>query len=256
MNNKQTLIKYLNVLGLSADECKIYLELIKDQHSHLELARLTGINRTKVYRLAETLQKRSLITTQTDDRGTFLIATDPSTLEVELTTKEENLKNQRTAFTHLLPELNKIQKQGKYIPGFFEVNTYEGVEGMKQMLWHELKTKGEALIFGFGTIESLVESKSWAERHRTLTMSAGYTIREILNPGTKPDDFTKIADFQEVFTKKILPKGVLLLEHQTVIYNNTVSVYSWQNDQKVGYEVVNESYAKMWRQIFENYWSQ
>lgn len=162
LNNKDT-ISYLQALNLSREEAKLYLELLKAPRSHLELARATGINRTKVYRLADQLEKRSLISTQTDDRGTLLVAGDPNTLEVELVTHEEAVKNQRAIFKQLLPNLQLLQTQ-RNRPENFSVHTYEGIEGFKQMLWHELKAQGEVLIFGSGAIEDLVQSKRWAEK--------------------------------------------------------------------------------------------
>jgi len=258
MNNKQ-LIASLRRLGLTADESAIYITLLQNQSTHQELARKTGVNRTKVYRIAEDLEKRSLINKQTDDRGTFLIATDPGTLDVEITNKEQQLQSQRDTFVDLLPELNELQRRGGNVPGLFEVNTYEGVTGMKQMLWHELKAKNEVVIFGSGTIEKLVDSRRIAEKHRSLSVDAGYLVREIINPGKKAKDFTSLEEFKAIFSKKLIPETVLLLEHQIVIYNDTVAVYSWrgQNGEspKVGYEVINKSYAHMMRQMFDHYWT-
>src|SRR5688500_5123741 len=116
LNNKNTVLQYLKTLNLSQDEAKVYLALLESPKSHLELARETGINRTKVYRLADQLQKRSLITTRTDDRGTFLVAADPSTLEVELVTHEESLKQQRAIFDQLLPILSNIKRSSDKSP--------------------------------------------------------------------------------------------------------------------------------------------
>jgi sugar-specific transcriptional regulator TrmB len=257
MNNKETLINQLSALGLSAEESRIYLELLQEQRTHLELARKTGINRTKVYRIAEDLEKRSLIARQTDDRGTFLIATDPTTLEVQIASKEEKLKNQRDIFANLLPQLNELQKNSSYAPGFFEVNTYEGVDGMKQMLWHELKAKDEVLLFGSGTLDKVVnDDKRFAERHRAMTVAAGYHVREIINPNEKDECFTSLEEFKAIFSKKEIPRSKLRLDQQIVIYNDTVAVYHWRNNEKVGYEVINEAYATMWRQLFEHYWDE
>ncbi len=252
LNNKDT-VSYLEALNLSREEAKLYLELLKAPSSHLELARSTGINRTKVYRLADQLEKRSLIGTQTDDRGTLLVATDPSTLEVELVTREETLKNQRAIFTQLLPSLQNL-KTATTNPATFTVQTYEGVEGFKQMLWHELKARGEVVIFGNGSIEALVPSKRWAEKHRALTVDAGYTVRELLNPDTKEEHFTKNPDFLKQYNKRSLAEDTLLMDHQVVVYNDTVATYCWRDEQKVGTEVTNHANTAMMRQIFENYW--
>ena len=110
MLNKKDTISYLRTLGLSHDEAKVYLELLKAPASHLELARTTGVNRTKVYRIIDDLEKRSLVTARTDDRGTLLTASDPATLEVGIVNREETVKSQRQVFQHLLPSLQALQQ--------------------------------------------------------------------------------------------------------------------------------------------------
>ncbi|CAN5626638.1 hypothetical protein BH23PAT1_BH23PAT1_5350 [soil metagenome] len=251
LNTKDTILQYLKALNLTGDEAKIYLELLKGPNSHLELSRATGINRTKVYRLADQLEKRSLVGSRTDDRGTFLVAADPATLEVELVTQEEKLKNQRAIFNQLLPSLTELKTETPESA----IQTYEGVAGFKQMLWHELKTKVEILIFGNGAIQDLVDSQRWAEKHRDMTVKAAYKTRELLNPGAKPSLFTKNSEFMaNHYQAKTLESNVLLMKNQITIYNNTVTTYSWQNNQKVGVEIINKSNAQMMRQVFERYW--
>jgi sugar-specific transcriptional regulator TrmB len=251
-NNKNTIVEQLRILGLNRDEAKLYLELLRGPSTHLKLAHATGINRTKVYRLADDLEKRSLITKRTDDRGTFLVAADPATLEIAIVNQEEKLKTQRSAFDALLPVLTPI-KQGDR--SSFIVQTYYGVEGFKQMLWHELKAKDEVLIFGNGTIEELVDDHRWAEKHRAMTLEAGYIVREILNPGGKGESFTENTEFMEkVYHKRIIPTEVVTLAHQVVIYNDVVAIYHWREAQKVGVEIINKDYATMQRQIFGYYW--
>ena len=169
-NNIDTMLAQLRELGLTREQARLYIELLKEPNTHLRLAHATGINRTKVYRLVDDLEKRSLVTRRTDDRGTFLVASDPTTLEVELVNKEESVKGQRAAFEQLLPTLKRIKLNEA---SSFIVHTYEGLEGFKQMLWHELKTNGENRIFGSGTIEDLVPDHRWAEKHRAQTVEAG-----------------------------------------------------------------------------------
>ncbi len=251
LNNKDTILGQLQILGLAVDEAKLYLELLKEPSNHLKLAHATGINRTKVYRLADDLEKRSLVTKRTDDRGTFLVAADPATLEVALVTQEKKLERQRAAFTQLLPTLSEL---GKQEPRGFVVLTYEGVEGFKQMLWHELKTKGEELILGSGTIQDLVPEHNWAEKHRAMTVEAGYTIREVLNPGEKEQPFTLNDTYMHRYTYREVSSAALPLREQVCIYNNTVATYHWRNNEKVGFEVISESYAQTMRQIFEHFW--
>ncbi len=256
MNNKDTLLLNLKKLGLSPDECKVYLSLLDSSKSHLELARKTGVNRTKIYRIADDLTKRGLITVEQDDLGKRLAANSPSNLEIALTTAEEKLNLQRQLLDIVMPDLQDLfaSADTKHAHDFV-VNTYEGVDGFKQMLWNELKTEGELLAFGDGTLQGLVDDERWAEKHRTKTVEAGYTLREILNPKSKPANFTKNTEFiDKVFNKRIISRDILPLNHQLIIYNDTVAVYNWREGKKVGVEIVNPAFAAMQRAIFEHYW--
>lgn len=253
LNNKDTLV-YLRNLGLTNDEGKVYIELLKGPRSHLEIARATGVNRTKVYRLADQLEKRSLITTRTDDRGTLLAAGDPTELEVEIVTNEELLKNQRAIYKRLLPQLQSLKKQAGRNPESFIVQTYESIEGFKQMLWHELKATGDLVIFGSGHIEDLVSSRRWAEQHRARTVELKYKLRELVNPNKKEEFFTNNRDFMSKYSKRFISEDILRMDHQVCVYNDTVATYCWRDAQKVGVEVINAANAQMMRQMFEHYW--
>jgi len=252
LNKQDNIVDLLREMRLSTDEAKVYLELLKSPNTHLKLAHATGINRTKIYRLADQLEKRSLITTRTDDRGTFLVAADAATLEADLVVQEEKVKDQRAAFEALVPLLTSV-KTGD--ASQFIVHTYDGEEGFKQMLWHELKTKREALIFGSGTIEDLVSNRRWAEKHRALTVQTDYKVREVLNPGGKSPAFTLNEEFlKDHYYARLISPDIIKFDQQIVIYNDTVAIYSRHDQQKVGIEVINAAYANTMRQIFEHYW--
>ncbi len=255
LNNKNNILLNLRRLGLSSDECKVYLALLEDSMSHLEIARKTSVNRTKVYRIADNLIKRGLITEVMNDEGRELAANDPANLEIVLTTEEEKIKAQKDLLKQTMPSLKEMFENGdKPDENDFVVNTYEGVDGFKQMLWNELIAKEEILIFGSGTIQDLIASPRWAEKHRAKTLEAGYIIREILNPKGKPNKFTNNEDFMNAYQRRYISPKKLELSHQSCIYNNTVAIYNWRNGQKVGTEIINKQYADMQRMIFENYW--
>ncbi|MFO0971087.1 MAG: helix-turn-helix domain-containing protein [Candidatus Saccharimonadales bacterium] len=256
LNNKNNVLLQLYRLGLSADEGKVYLALLEQPLSHLEIARKTGVNRTKVYRIADELIKRGLVAENQDETGRQLAANDPANLEIVLKTEEEAVERKKSVLKTALPDLQSLYMLGD-LPGEidFEVNTYEGVDGFKQMLWNELRTEGEILIFGNGTIQDLVNSPRWAEKHREKTLEAGYKIREILNPDGKPNEFTKNKAFMEQsYQRRYVAADILPLAHQLCIYNNTVAIYHWRKNKKVGAEIINKSFADMQRSIFENYW--
>jgi hypothetical protein len=244
----------LTELGLSASEGSIYLELLKQPATHAQLSSLTNINRTTLYRLVNKLEKRGIITRRMDDNGTFLIAADPSTLEVGVVDQENRAKRQRMALTQLLPALEAIHEG---YAADFAVHTYEGAEGFKRMLWHELKAKGECLTIGGATLEEFGVNRRWAEKHRQLTAEAGYRIRELSNPGVTPEGFTDNQLFlRDYYQSGVIPREILPINHLTTIYNDTVAIYNVYEGRSIGLEIISKSYAQTARSVFENFWKQ
>lgn len=249
-------INKLHRLGLSRDESLVYIELLRGPSNHTRLSHATGVNRTKVYRVAGTLEKMGLISKRADDRGSALAANDLSGLELRLIEIENKLKQQRDAMAELRADLSMFRG---YDPGEFFINTYEGVTGFKQMTWNELRTEGETLALGNGTIEELVTDREWAQRHRQRQIEAGYRAREITNyhyETNQSNFFTaKTIESTGLYQHRMISPHVINFDGQTVIYNSTVAIYHWKHERKVGLEIICANYANMMRQIFEQYWS-
>lgn len=251
MNSKHYLVENLAQLNLSNDEALLYIELLEKPNTHLQLARSTGINRTKVYRLAEQLERRGLILRRTDDRGTFLVASDPNALEIELSSEEAALKRRRKVLKEAIPQLRTFYKDAK---NPFVIHTYEGVDGFKQMQWHELQTKDELLTFGNTTLEDMVNDRYWTDRMRERTVERGYRLREIYNESGRRPDFTTNADFLALYEARHVSENELPVATPMVIYNDTVAIYQTTDGKRVGVEIINEGFARTMKSVFELYW--
>jgi DNA-binding MarR family transcriptional regulator len=255
--SSKDLVAQLRILGLTTEEARCYLELLKEPSTHLRLSRALDIDRAKIYRLVEQLEKRSLVARRTDDRGTFLVATDASTLEVELADQEQRLQRRRTVLREISPQLASIQTMAQLRNSGFNFKAYDGQAGLKQMCWHELKTKGEILTLGHGNIEILTADDRWAEKHRIHQVNAGYYTRDLVNEDKL--DWDKLASKTlyeaDLYDVRVISSDILCFDNQTVVYNDTVAVFHWQQDKKVGMEIISLTYANMMRQLFEHYWS-
>jgi sugar-specific transcriptional regulator TrmB len=253
VNENDVVMSDLRTLGLRTREATIYLELSHKPATHAALSLATGINRTTLYRMVSSLEKRGLITQTFDGTGKLLVAADPSTLEVEVVDQEQRAKQQRTALGKVLPTLETI-RQG-HNSADFTIQTYEGTEGFKRMLWHELKAEGECLCITLGTLEDLVLDHRWAERHRQKTIDAGYAVREIANSEDFSMDFTQNALFLErTYRVRVLPRQLFPVGHLTAIYNNTVAIYNVHQGGRVGLEIISKTYAETMRTVFNHYW--
>jgi sugar-specific transcriptional regulator TrmB len=250
MNSKRHLIAELRALHLTDDEATLYTALLREPSTHLQLSRATGIDRAKIYRLAEKLEKRSLISRHTDDRGTFLAASSPSQLEIELMSQEEELQQQRQVLHDLLPQLTALKnKTGQKA---FVVRTYEGEEGFKQMLWHELQAKEEILILGDSPLEDLVSKSRWTERYRERVSQTTLHVRAVFH--SDPGEFTKHAVYKnQTNIRRFLDPSIVRLSNQVAIYNDTVATYH-VGSEKIGVEVINAAHANLMRDVFRRYW--
>jgi hypothetical protein len=245
-------IDRLQDIGLSLEEATIYVKLLQKSYTYLQLSRETGITRSKVYLLVSQLEKRSLVTHHVDDTGSYIKANRPENLNIQLTNEEEQLKARIAATQTLIPHL--VELQSTRTSRQFTIHTYEGSDGLRQMLWHELKTEGELLVLGGATIEDLAPNPRWAERQRALAIEAGYQIRELTNDLAWTMPATKHSTYKKIYSVRYVDQSILPLAHQTAVYNDTVSTYHWQDDQKIGMEVINKEYAAMMRVMFNLYW--
>jgi predicted transcriptional regulator len=251
MTDNNLLIAQLQSLGLTEDEATIYLHLLRNQSTHLRLSRETGITRSRVYHLVDRLQQRGLVTHHVDDTGRYIVANRPENLQIQLTTEEEYIKARRSTLQALLPALEHLRHS--HNNRNFSLHTYEGPDGFRQMLWHELKAEGDLLLLGGGTVEELSPNPRWAARYREKIMAAGYDLRELMNVAI-PQNFTHLEVFTRHYTRRFIDPAILQLDNQITIYNDTVSTYHWRDGQKIGIEIINKEHAAMMRQIFEVYW--
>jgi sugar-specific transcriptional regulator TrmB len=258
LNNKNNLLIRLRQLGLNADEAKIYLALLEKPLTHLEVARVTGVNRTTVYRVADVLEARSLITRNQRDDGKFLTANDPSNLEVMIATAEDKVKHQHQVFQNTLPALAEMF-QNKEAPSdtHFSISTYDGSAGLKQMLWNELKTQGEILVWSNESIDR-VAGRRWAEKFRAELIAREIPQRGLENfDDIHVLDHTEVENYHEIYKPRFLPRDLIDIKQEMTIHDDTVSIYNWARDgesSKVGLEIHNKQFANFQRAVFETYW--
>ena len=258
LNNKNTTLVSLRRLGLSIDESRVYLALLEEPLTHLELARKTDINRTKIYRLADSLMARSLIAEKQRDDGKFLVATDPANLQIGISSAQEKLALQQQVFKNTLPALTELYTNKNTRPNdSFTIDTFEGSAGLKQMLWNELKTAGEICIYAHDTLDQ-VAGKRWAEKYRAEITDRKIPHRVLENTDSRHVlDHTKVVDYKTIYNVRFLTRSILDLQQELTIHDDIVSIYNWNSDgegAKVGLEIHNQQFADFQRAIFETYW--
>jgi len=118
----EKILEKLRNAGLTGNESKIYLELLKKEElSANELAKNIGMDRTLAYTVLNHLIYKGLVGYIIKGNKKFFNALDP-----------ENLLNpirEKTAYINdLIPELKEIEK---IVDTKQEINVYEGKEGIR-----------------------------------------------------------------------------------------------------------------------------
>lgn len=251
VKNNDKLELLLKQLGLREDEASIFICLLYAPKTLLEVSRTTGIARSNVYRIVDGLIEKSLIHELMTESGKMLASVQPEALELLVIEQEKIAETRRAGFNQLLPFLNNLKDQDN----IFATKTYGGLPGLKQMLWNELKTTGEILMFSCGPLE-LALGRRWAEKYRAEIIDRGIVQRSVENIKPRQDPISAYAAYDRHYLVRELPVEMLSINHELSIHDDTVSLYnSWTDHTQLGTEIKNPFLANFMRQVFEHYWS-
>ena len=250
--NKQLVSGQLSQYGLDDIEVQIYLNLLQGgAKTPLDLSRETNINRSKIYRYLDRLKVKHLVEESDKGRGLRLKAASPDSLKLLLLEREQQLGNQKELLPELLKELTSLPGG---TPTGFEVKHYHGTEGLKQMLWNHLRAKKEILVFGYENRNDIA-GKAFAETIRYEQVERGITKIEIENATDQGDYwYTKVPNWGKFYRSRYIPPKILDIRQYQVVFNDTLSILSWADGNKIGVEITHKSFADMYRQIFWKFW--
>lgn len=120
--------KYLQEIGLSEKESQIYLALLQvDSESIQEIAKNTGINRTTVYPVLESLAQKGLVGEIQDGKKTLYQAAAPERLETFVERQKVLLEEKAKRLKDIIPEIKGIQRKEGERP---VIKFFEGRDGV------------------------------------------------------------------------------------------------------------------------------
>jgi hypothetical protein len=124
------------------------------------------------------------------------------------------------------------------------------------MLWNELKSKREIVLFSYYTSLNGVAGKRFADKFRLEVMARGIMQRALcnskeftINTSDYPDDYAQFYD------ERFIDASVLPINQEMTIHDDVVSIYNWDKEVRVGTEIHNPLYADFMRSIFERFWT-
>jgi len=251
MRDSSTIQDHLCQLGLSKDEALIFMKLLGGPKTQLGLSRSTGIARSNVYRIVDSMIDKGLVCERTTENGKTLTSATPDVLEALVIEQEVAAQTRRASLDELLPMLGIFQEQHDD----FAIKTYSGLGGLKQMLWNELKSSGEILLFSGGRVDSAT-SKHWAEKYRQEVGERGLIVRSLQNHPFQTPSLPYPETYTKHYRARYVPVDVLNIKLEMSICGNTISIYnSLAHNVQLGTEITNPFLALFMRQMFDHYWN-
>jgi sugar-specific transcriptional regulator TrmB len=246
---------YFGKLGLDREIADIYLAL----HTHgpqniSALARNSGVERTRIYRLIDKLMVSNLIEVETHSARGVIKAAPITNLHILINEREQELKN-------LQDELGLIEQvlaRNSLSDPATRVQFYQGPQGIKQMLWNELNAKGEIRGYSNRILEEATGKKymkRWTEEFEKRQLQARLLINDEFiaswQHGRKTigtDTLVKSMRYHHISPKHFK------LTHLCDMYDNVVGYFHWKDGEVFGIEIYNQAIADSQAQLFELLW--
>ena len=230
MNQVNMNQKLLEKLGLSVREVPIYLKLLELGSSPANtLAKLLGENRTSVYSLLQSLQKKGFVSYSFKRNVKNFFPADPGILIDQFVHAAKNLQ---LLLPELLAAFNKATNKPK-------VTFYEGVNGIKQLCETLLEVPGSTRLSFMGIDQAMIhpDIKYYFETDfLSRRIDAGIKYRAIVT-GEIPfaSDYEKSHEAQLRELKWVDPKKFPMNVEIDIYPYNKVAIYSYNKRKRYKY---------------------
>lgn len=141
--NEAMLEKYLEDLGLSDKEAKVYLALLQvDNSSVLDIAKKTSIKRPTVYVTLESLAKKGLVSETTVGKKTYYLAESPERLETFIQRQKVIFEEKERRVKEIISQVKTVQRETGERPVVQYFEGKEGIHSMNDSLYQDEEGEG------------------------------------------------------------------------------------------------------------------
>jgi len=255
-NDIEPMHQYFAKLGLEREIADIYLVLqAYGPQSLLQLARNTKLERTRLYRLLDTLTSNHLLEIETHYKRKLYKAAPISNLQILITEREQEIRDLHAGLSELQ---SRYQTASDHSP-LTHVQFYRGNDGVKQMYWNQTKAQSESLSILYENMQgrtNLAFFERWVERCNARDMKfrsiVGDHFLQTQQTWYTKHNNEKLAHWEG----RYLPDSAFAITHSSVTYDDVVAYYNWKDGEIFGLEIYNQEIADSQRQLFEMLWAQ
>jgi sugar-specific transcriptional regulator TrmB len=233
----------LSQVGLNDKEAKIYLLLLEyDSVLASTISRKSGIKRTTVYMVLESLKKKGYVTVFEKSKTLYFKALDPDLILEDFDAKYRQIKQ-------TIPELKKLSKIFKARPN---VQYFEGPTGLIRMMDDTLTaSNNELLVWSSVDLAWSGPIADYFPEYINRRIEKGIWVKGIF---IETDISKQYKDLQEENLREIcyLPGDKFPFENEINIYDNKLNIISFKDE--IGVIIENEEIANTQKTIFNLAW--
>lgn len=249
-----TIRTYFAKLGFAPEIADIYLAL----HSHgpqslSSLARTSGVERTRIYRLLDELVRSNLIEAEVEYKRGIMKAAPITNLHILINQKEQEVASLKEELELVEQVLGRNQLSSPAT----RVQVYHGPEGIRQMIWNQLQSANPIYGYSNRIFDEYVGRpfmQRWVEEFERRRLKKFALIN---------DEFVASWHGFKLPGRRIrgmeynaLPQDVFPITHGCNVYNDVTGYFNWIGGDVFGIELYNRQIADAQRVLLRGLWQQ
>lgn len=234
----------LEIFGFSERESLVYITLLELGSATMSrIVKKSGLKRTTLYDVLETLKKRGFISITKQHGRAVYLPEDPRVIG-------DKLDEQQVIFNKVLPELlsitNTFQKKPK-------IRFYEGIDGLKEIYKDCLKYEGQEVV-AWTPEELELFDQSFLNNIFTPKRLKNKVWMRVIAPDYPFMRKHQTRDTAELRKTTIVEDSEFNLDVEIMLYgNSSVGIVSFTDE--MGLIIESKSISQTLKNIFELQWS-
>ncbi|MCI0504089.1 hypothetical protein L0Y65_05265 [Candidatus Micrarchaeota archaeon] len=244
--------KTLERIGLTKGEIRAYLALLKAGSGPAgEIARNSGVSRSKVYLILDRLEKKGMAS-HVDKRGVrHFQAVEPSKISDYLKEKKDELEDIQAEFQRLLPQLEAFHKAQGTAQNITVYQGYKGLKASHEHLYLKMKRGEWYYVIGApgGGVWSQLD-RFWLLDHKKRA-AAGIGCKILFNADVE-EKIVMHRNSQPLCEARYMPIG-MVTPAEIEIYKDTTLIITISTEP-ISIEIVSQEIADSFRVYFDQFW--
>ena len=235
-------------IGLSRNESKIYLELIKRrQASAADLIKSSGLHRSIVYDNLDRLVEKGLISEILIGNKKNFVAEESTSIIEFLKNKKNNIESEIQLAEKMIPQVKSFMREAKFADS--EAKLYKGIRGMKTVLADVLTSK-ETWCIGMTNESVNLLGETYWRNYNSKVKDVGMKEHFLLN-----SDFGDVSYFAKMKNVewRRLPRK-MDQKTELIIFDGSVAMFIYSTNPAV-VVIKDDALFNTFRGQFDFLWS-